>query len=155
MGGIFEWRHWEPLKSLGCQAFTGSRPLRLLTTGCGNGQWGIPKGTIEPGELSFAAAEREAFEEAGIRGHCDEVPIGSFHYFKPGRITPHEVHVHMLRVDLLRDNFPVKGERSLDWVPLHRTSGFVARQGLAKVLRNLSQGKDHHLHFSRLPMYQI
>ena len=40
------------------------------------GAWQLPKGLIEPGEASAAAARREAEEELGIRLEGDLTPLG-------------------------------------------------------------------------------
>jgi 8-oxo-dGTP pyrophosphatase MutT (NUDIX family) len=137
-----------------CCRIDGDTTEVLLITGRGNDRWGIPKGTIEPGETSFEAAEREAFEEAGIYGRCDHIPIGRFRYLKAGRIIPYEAHVHILHVDYVADNFPEMGERAQDWMPIHHAAGFVARQGLAGLLAGLSEHADRHLDLNRLPICQ-
>jgi 8-oxo-dGTP pyrophosphatase MutT (NUDIX family) len=46
---------------------TGRREY-LLVRDAKHGNWGFPKGHIEPGESELAAARREAREEAGLRG---------------------------------------------------------------------------------------
>lgn len=122
----------------------------LLITGRGNDRWGVPKGTIELGENSAEAAAREAFEEAGVRGLCEPTPIGVFHYFKSGRIVPYEVHVHLLHVHDVTEDFPEVGQRSLDWAPLRHPSGLVARHGLARLLGDLGSAVDRHLDFKLL-----
>jgi phosphohistidine phosphatase len=49
-------------------------------------RWVIPKGVKEP-ELSLRdSAEKEAFEEAGVRGQVDEEAIGNFDYKKWGGV---------------------------------------------------------------------
>jgi 8-oxo-dGTP pyrophosphatase MutT (NUDIX family) len=133
-----------------CYRTDGHGTEVLLTSGRGNSQWGIPKGTIEVGERSFEAAEREAFEEAGVRGRVQSETIGVFHYFKSGRIIPYEVHVHLLRVDKMTDEYPEAGQRSLDWTPLRHASGLVARQGLSRLIDEVNSDTDSHLTFSQL-----
>ena len=55
-----------------------SKPEVLLVTGRRSGRWMIPKGWPMIGKSLAAAAEREAFEEAGISGSIDSRPLGSF-----------------------------------------------------------------------------
>ncbi|WP_307146621.1 NUDIX hydrolase [Rhizobium tibeticum] len=57
--------------------------LRILLVGSRrNGRWGVPKGHLDPGETTAAAALREAFEEAGVEGSVDPDVFGSFSYRK-------------------------------------------------------------------------
>ena len=44
--------------------------------------WGIPKGTVEPGETHEETALNEAWEEAGIRGRLIGDAIGTYEYEK-------------------------------------------------------------------------
>jgi 8-oxo-dGTP pyrophosphatase MutT (NUDIX family) len=43
----------------------------LLVNTNGGGKWTFPKGAPEPGMSHSRAAEREAFEEAGVRGNIE------------------------------------------------------------------------------------
>ena len=54
-----------------------NKPEVLLVTGRRSGRWMIPKGWPMSGKSLAAAAEREAFEEAGISGSVDSRPLGS------------------------------------------------------------------------------
>ncbi len=49
----------------------------------GGRHWTFPKGHIEKGETPWAAAQREALEEAGVRGSIEREPFA---------IYPHEKH---------------------------------------------------------------
>ena len=42
--------------------------IEYLLVRTGAGRWTFPKGCVEPGEAGWSAAEREAFEEAGVKG---------------------------------------------------------------------------------------
>ena len=50
----------------------------LLITTRKTGRWVIPKGNIGKGHNARQAAEREAHEEAGVRGDVEKVPLGSY-----------------------------------------------------------------------------
>ena len=54
----------------------------LLITSRETGRWVIPKGNIGKGHNARQAAEREAYEEAGVRGDVEKVPLGSYMYEK-------------------------------------------------------------------------
>lgn len=46
------------------------------------GSWGIPKGTIDPGDTPEETALNEAWEEAGLEGRVLGGAIGSYEYEK-------------------------------------------------------------------------
>ena len=50
----------------GSNGSSGSIELLLVTTG--SGRWIIPKGDVDHGMAPHLAAEKEAFEEGGVRG---------------------------------------------------------------------------------------
>lgn len=60
----------------------GSVEFKLVRTRKG-GRWVFPKGHIEKGEEPWIAAQREALEEAGVRGSIESEPFTVF---------PHEKH---------------------------------------------------------------
>jgi 8-oxo-dGTP pyrophosphatase MutT (NUDIX family) len=49
----------------------------LLVTSRTRRRWILPKGKVPPGMLPSSAAEREAFEEAGVLGRIERAPIPS------------------------------------------------------------------------------
>jgi len=46
------------------------------------GEWGIPKGTIDPGDSSEETALKEALEEAGLSGRLLGGVVGQYEYKK-------------------------------------------------------------------------
>lgn len=79
-------------------AWEASRLEVLLVGSLRDGRWGLPKGRIEADEKkSKAAAEREAFEEAGVLGVADPEPLGSFFYFKDPTPQRYMVAVKCIR----------------------------------------------------------
>jgi 8-oxo-dGTP pyrophosphatase MutT (NUDIX family) len=55
----------------------------LLMTSRDTGRWIIPKGNIKAGVTPCKAAEKEAYEEAGIKGTITgSIPLGTYTYFK-------------------------------------------------------------------------
>jgi 8-oxo-dGTP pyrophosphatase MutT (NUDIX family) len=125
----------------------------LLMTSRETGRWIIPKGNIEPGSAPSEAAEREAYEEAGVRGVVDSMPLGFYTYFKKlnsGERRAATVEVYLLRVTERLKKWPEKGERRVTWVSTGAAIELVAEAGIAPLLRrvaefegSLSQSREH------------
>ncbi|MCW5709539.1 NUDIX hydrolase [Shinella sp.] len=109
----------------------------LLITSRDTGRWVIPKGWPMDGKSAAAAAAREAWEEAGVRGNIREAPIGSYNYLKG---LPHglkvdcRVRVFSLSVDDLSENFPEKDERRAEWVTCQEAARRVQEPGLKDLI---------------------
>ncbi|WP_245571412.1 NUDIX hydrolase [Neorhizobium alkalisoli] len=109
----------------------------LLIGSLRNGRWGIPKGHIEPGETSRDTAEREAFEEAGIKGTATERVLGSFAYTKEGSPFRYCVAVHLLVATDIASDFPEKDRRKTKWVPIDVAHREIAQTPLGQIIRDL------------------
>lgn len=95
------------------------QPEILLATSRDTGRWVIPKGWPMEGKKAHQVAEREAFEEAGVKGKAEKEPLGYYNYIKTlanGLKIPVRVQVHELEVVELLKNFPEKTSRRLEWV---------------------------------------
>lgn len=109
----------------------------LLITSRDTGRWVIPKGWPMDGKSAAAAAAREAWEEAGVRGNIRAAPIGSYNYLKG---LPHglkvdcRVRVFPLSVDDLSENFPEKDERRAEWVTCQEAARRVQEPGLKDLI---------------------
>lgn len=82
-------------------------------------RWTIPKGWPIKGLKPHQVAEREAWEEAGIKGKAKKRPFGYYSYLKTlddGRVVPSIVEVHLLRTEQVCNKFLEQGQRSLAWV---------------------------------------
>lgn len=77
------WRHVDRVAAV-CYRRVGQSVEFLLVRTSGGGHWTFPKGHIERGESGWAAAQREAQEEAGVRGGIES---------KPFAVYPHDKHV--------------------------------------------------------------
>ena len=62
----------------------------------GSTSWGIPKGSVDPGDTLEKTALKEAWEEAGISGRLVGVSLGSYEYAKWD--TTFEVAVYLMEV---------------------------------------------------------
>lgn len=109
----------------------------LLITSRDTGRWVIPKGWPMDGKSAAAAAAREAWEEAGVKGIIRNTPVGSYTYLKG---LPHglkvecRVRVFPLAVDDLSKNFPEKDERRAEWVSCPEAASRVQEPGLKDLI---------------------
>jgi 8-oxo-dGTP pyrophosphatase MutT (NUDIX family) len=89
------------------------------------------------GKSACAAAAREAWEEAGVKGAVSAQAAGSYRYRKG---LPHglkvdcRVRVFPLAVDDLCKNFPEKDERRAEWVSCAEAAERVQEPGLKALL---------------------
>ncbi|WP_349958868.1 NUDIX domain-containing protein [Rhizobium sp. ZPR3] len=97
----------------------------------------MPKGHVEPGETSQHAAQREAFEEAGIQGLAWKPVIGRFLYRKEGRPLIYKVSVHLLTVQGAATGYPEQGERQIQWVRLADAPRVVANPALGRIIASV------------------
>jgi 8-oxo-dGTP pyrophosphatase MutT (NUDIX family) len=110
----------------------------LLLTSRDTGRWVIPKGWPMGSKPSYAVAEIEAKEEAGVKGIVERDPLGTFGYGKAmpeGVVLPCEVQVHALEVTGSIRDYKEKGERRLEWVTPEVAEQRVAEPGLKKLIR--------------------
>lgn len=90
-------------------------------------RWTFPKGRIESGETPYAAAAREACEEAGVKGKISPAPLGVYRY-GPSRGGFDDVTAFLLVAK--RDGLPAEADRAPTWL------GFEAARS------HLAQGRD-------------
>ncbi|MDK4715363.1 NUDIX hydrolase [Rhizobium sp. CNPSo 4039] len=91
----------------------------LLITTRETKRWMIPKGWPIKGLDGGQVAEREAWEEAGVRGKIKKGTFGYFTYLKSldaDQAIPSLVEVHLLEVRKQSRNFPESGQRTIQWM---------------------------------------
>lgn len=110
------------------------------------GRWIIPKGNVSAGATPARAAEKEAFEEAGVKGViASPIPLGFYTYFKrleSGETRPATVEVYVLRVKQQLKKWPEKGERKLAWVSPRKAVRVVQEAGVVPLLLRLTELED-------------
>jgi 8-oxo-dGTP pyrophosphatase MutT (NUDIX family) len=119
----------------------------LLITSRDTGRWVIPKGWPMGSKKSHAVAEREAYEEAGVKGKADKESFGSFTYDKamPGGLkVPCEVKVYLLQVNELLETFPEKGTRQLEWVSCEEAALRVREPQLKRLFHLLALSRKRN-----------
>ncbi|EPE94334.1 NUDIX hydrolase [Rhizobium grahamii] len=90
----------------------------LLITTRQTKRWAIPKGWPCADLKLYEAAEREAWEEAGVRGKIKKKAFGHFTYTKYLKDNEHVtsiVSVYLLEVRRERLQFPERHQRELIW----------------------------------------
>ncbi len=114
----------------------------LLLTSRETRRWVIPKGWPMKKKKPHAVAEREAYEEAGVRGKAEKEAFGYFTYLKrrkSGLMVPVCVEVHVLRVEEMLDVFPEKGSRQLEWVSCQEAAARVRETELSALFLAFSR----------------
>jgi len=110
------------------------------------GRWIIPKGYVNGNSTPSKAAEKEAYEEAGLRGSItSSIPLGIYTYFKrleSGEARAATVQVYLLRVTERLKKWPEKGERKLSWVTTKQAVDLVEEPGVVPLLRRLMEFED-------------
>jgi 8-oxo-dGTP pyrophosphatase MutT (NUDIX family) len=109
----------------------GGLEVLLVTSRTGK-RWVLPKGVVEPGMTPAASAEKEALEEAGVRGAVGDQPIGAYCYRKwRGTCT---VEVFLMRVTEVLRAWPEAGSRRREWLTLAEARERVDEADLRRIL---------------------
>lgn len=125
----------------------------LLVTSRTSGHWLLPKGWPLEGKSLVEAAMQEAFEEAGIRGYSDGIPVGTYSYRKllsGGAALDCEVDVFAIEAIDVLDSWPERDQRRREWCTLGAAAERVMEPDLARFLA----GCDDRFavgYFRRLP----
>ena len=107
----------------------------LLVTNSAGTRWLVPKGHVDAGLTPRQSAIKEAFEEAGIIGVPQELPIGSFEYVK--RARRRVVDLYPMEVSTVLNSWPERSFRKRRWVPLPRAAHLVKHGRLARCMFRL------------------
>lgn len=112
----------------------------LLITSRETKRWVIPKGWPMKGKKDYKAAEREAFEEAGLIGRAGKNSIGSYFYWKRGvaAFGLCEVTVYPFYVARQATTWREKGQRQMRWFPVDAAALLVDEPGLQDIIEKLS-----------------
>ena len=109
----------------------------LLVTGRRSHRWTIPKGWPMAGKSLAEAAAQEAFEEAGVKGTIDPVPVGSFDHTKqnlPSGLLDVRILVHPLNVDRQLSKWPELGQRRRKWFSVEEAAKKVDSEELRALI---------------------
>lgn len=110
----------------------------LLVTGRRSGRWILPKGWPMDGQTPAAAAETEAFEEAGVTGKMKNTCVGLYSYIKGktrGDNLPCVVAVFPLKVKTMQNDYPERAQRKRKWFSQAKAAARVSEKELAQLIR--------------------
>jgi 8-oxo-dGTP pyrophosphatase MutT (NUDIX family) len=87
--------------------------LLVKTTG---GRWTFPKGNVDSGEEKWFAAQREAFEEAGVSGDIEHKPLTAYlHQKKEWKGEGTEIKVQAFLLLVKKVQHPEEKQRNPSW----------------------------------------
>src|SRR3954451_11012453 len=130
------WR--KPRQQIGALPFRfdDGRLRVMLITSRESRRWVIPKGWPMRGLKPHRAAEREAYEEAGLEGRIGKTAVGVYAYQKRlpnGPVVPCEVSVFPLQVIRQRKRWPEMGQRDERWLGPDEAAELVQEEGLRRI----------------------
>lgn len=103
--------------------------------------WSLPKGHPSAGLPLHRTAVIEAFEEAGVEGDVDEIPLGSFLYRKANATLFGQKVVEVVTYPLLvtreLESWPEADIRLRQWTSIDRAEAGVAPGQLPVLFRKL------------------
>jgi 8-oxo-dGTP pyrophosphatase MutT (NUDIX family) len=122
-------------------ALVDGKTVFLIITSRRTGRWIFPKGGAIEGKTPWEVAAHEAFEEAGVEGEIESVPIGAYRDVKTdgSRRTAIEVDLYPLRVVREIEDWPEKASRRRRWVILSEAERLLAVPRTAKLAALLAR----------------
>jgi 8-oxo-dGTP diphosphatase len=124
----------RPLVCVGAIAVADDQML-LIRRGWGPaaGEWSVPGGRVEAGELLAEAVVRELAEETGLEGVCESL-VGWVERIGDG----YHYVILDFAVTVLSSEAPTAGSDAAEarWVPLDQVPGLNLVEGLAEFLHD-------------------
>ena len=121
--------------------------VEFLLVRTGNGRWTFPKGGVDHDTTHAAAAAREAYEEAGVRGHIEHEPFHWYFHSKRQRFKPHRgvvaVQAHLCEVERLE--CPLEGHRNPTWFNVDKAKRRLRENRSPKLAREVLEVVDRAL----------
>jgi len=116
----------------------------LMITSRETRRWVIPKGWPMITLAAHDAAAQEAWEEAGVRGEVDAIPVGAFRYRKRMKSGPPQrcrVEVFPLAVSVEEKDWPERRQRSRRWIPALEAARMVEEPELRILIEAFAGAK--------------
>ena len=106
----------------------------LIIKSRNNKRWIIPKGIIEEKLTAKTSAEKEAFEEAGVKGKIIGNKIGSYSYQKWGGSC--SVKVFLFLVDEILEDWE-ENFRERKWILLSEIKNYIEDKNLLTIFNSI------------------
>ncbi|MCF8504560.1 MAG: NUDIX hydrolase [Caulobacter sp.] len=116
----------------------------LMITSRETRRWVIPKGWPMITLAAHDAAAQEAWEEAGVRGEVDAIPVGAFRYRKRMKSGPPQrcrVDVYPLAVSAEEKDWPERRQRDRRWIPALEAARMVEETELRAIIEAFAGSK--------------
>lgn len=112
---------------------TPTGPEVLIITSSSGRHWTLPKGIIDPGKSGAEAACQEAWEEAGIRGTTDPIPLSHITQEKWEGVCT--IALHAMEVsDMAPEDQWEENHRKRQWMPPSEAAAQLRNPDLAAVV---------------------
>jgi len=117
----------------------------LIITSRSGKKWILPKGVVEPYMTPAESAGQEAYEEAGVFGEVDDVPLGSYQVEKWGGVCT--VTLYPMKVTKIYENWTEDNIRKRKWVNIGKAVKKIKPQAAADLVRELMKklGEGAHV----------
>lgn len=103
-----------------------------------NKHWIFPKGIIENGYTAKTSAEKESFEEAGVKGKLMQKKLGKYSYKKWGGKC--KVKVYALSVKTLLNEYP-ESFRERKWIDIDKAADYIFDEKIIEMVCELKKLK--------------
>jgi|SRR5690349_12220791 len=120
----------------------------LLVNTTGGGKWTFPKGDPAGGLSHSRAAEREAWEEAGVRGHIEPEHFHLYLYSKGVFWKPPGVREFVVKAflfEVAQSGFPAEPDRNPTWFSVENAKNVLAKGRETKYAREVAALVDRAL----------
>ncbi|MBC6716690.1 NUDIX hydrolase [Aurantimonas sp. DM33-3] len=120
-------------------AVVGDQPVFLLITSRRTGRWIFPKGSLMEGLAPWESAAQEAFEEAGVEGHVEQAPLGTYRTLKRGlrQTKVLDVTLYPLRVEQQHDAWQEMRQRYRHWATFGETRRLLTEKPVVELTEKL------------------
>lgn len=110
----------------------------MLISSRSHKHWIVPKGIIEPGLSSLRSAEKEALEEAGIKGITQDALLGQYHYKKWGAQCSVDVFAMEVTREIPESHWS-ESHRKRQWLSIDEAKRRISQVALHPLIEKLKQ----------------